>query len=100
MGRQAHTSQVGYDDCVIFNEGFRERHPHIASVAEAMEKYDGGPLAAKADVLSAASHRHLLCIKRLRPRTNGHDDPLAQCRCRELPVVLRMTSYVAGGSPD
>ena len=38
MGRQAHASQVGNDDCVIFNEDFRERHPHIASVAEAMEK--------------------------------------------------------------
>jgi hypothetical protein len=30
--------------------------------------------------LSAVSHRHLLCIKRLRPRANSHDDPLAQCR--------------------
>ena len=38
MGRQAHASQVGNDYGVIFNEGFRERHPHVASVAEAMEK--------------------------------------------------------------
>src|SRR5262249_5594268 len=97
MRRQAHASQVGNDDCVIFNEGFRERDPHIASVPEAMEKKDGGPLAADADVLTAASHRHLLCIKRLRPRANSHDDPRARCRRRELPVVLRMIPYVGAG---
>jgi hypothetical protein len=27
--------------------------------------------------LSAAGHRHLFCSKRLRPRTNRHDDALS-----------------------
>jgi hypothetical protein len=41
-----------------------------------MKKKDGWSLAAKADVLSAASHRYLLCSKRLRPRADRHDDVL------------------------
>ena len=76
MGRQAHASQVGNDDGVVFNERIGERHPHIAGVAEAMKKQDGRSFAAEANVLRAVRHRHLLCSKRLRPSANRHDDVL------------------------
>jgi hypothetical protein len=38
MGRQAHASQVGNDDSVVFSERIGERPPHIAGVAEAVKK--------------------------------------------------------------
>jgi hypothetical protein len=80
MGRQAHAAQVGNDDSVIFNQRLGEGHPHIAGVVEAMKKQDGRSSAAEANVLSPASHRHLLCSKRFRPRANRHDEVLSTCR--------------------
>jgi hypothetical protein len=80
MGRQAHAAQVGNDDSVIFNQRLGEGHPHIAGVVEAMKKQDGRSSAAEANVLSPASHRHLLCSKRFRPRANRHDKVLSTCR--------------------
>jgi hypothetical protein len=85
MGRQAHASQVGNDDSVVFNERIGERHPHIAGIAEAMKKQDGRSLAAEANVLSAASHRYLLGTKSLRPNVNRHDDVLQSLRLRTAP---------------
>ena len=41
------------------SSAFWERHPHIAGVAEAMKKQDGGrSFAAEANVLRAVRHRH------------------------------------------
>jgi hypothetical protein len=61
---------------VAVNERVGERHPHIAGVAEAMKKQDSWSFSAEANILSAASHRHLLCSKRLRPSANRHADVL------------------------
>jgi hypothetical protein len=85
MGRQAHAAQVGNDDGVIADQRVRERHPHVAGVAEAVEKQDGRSFAANADVLAAARHRHLPCVEGAGPGANRHDESvLSRNRRKEL----------------
>jgi hypothetical protein len=61
---------------VVLDQRIGERHPHIACVAEAVKKYDGWSFATEANILSPTRHRHLLCVKCLRPRAKWHDDVL------------------------
>ncbi len=50
MRREAHAAQVGNDDGMIPNEIARQRRPHVAGVAEAVQHDDCRPLAANPNV--------------------------------------------------
>src|SRR5580700_10477727 len=51
---------------MVFHQDLGERNPHVAGIAKSVQQ-DRRALAAKADVLSAAAHRHLLALKNSGP---------------------------------
>ena len=71
MRRQSHAAQIGHDDRVIADQDGRERRPHVASVAKAMQQQNGGAFAAdahmkcggfRADVGGAKARRERLDV--------------------------------------
>jgi hypothetical protein len=50
MRRQSHAAKIGNDDGEVRHQRLRERHPHVAGVAEAVNQDDGGTVPAQADM--------------------------------------------------
>ena len=70
-------------------------------LAEAMKKQDGRSVAAETNILSAASHRHLLCGKPLRQGANPHNDVLRSVPpLVTSPLVIEPSSEMVGGGRD
>ena len=63
MRRETHAAEIGNDHRMIASERRRDRRPHVAGVAKAVQKDDGGPVAAGAEVDRRAVRRDVLQAK-------------------------------------
>src|SRR5580658_3638248 len=53
---------------MVLHQDLGERQPHVAGIAKSVQQQHRRAAAAKADVLRAAAHRHLLAVKSRGPR--------------------------------
>lgn len=63
MGRQPHAAKIWHNHCVLLRERLGERHPHVARVAETMQKHDSRARASDTDVLRTVAYRHLFGVE-------------------------------------
>ncbi len=58
--RQAHAAQVGHDDAMVLRQCARQRRPHVARIAEAVQQHDRRAVATDAHVQARAVDLDLL----------------------------------------
>src|SRR5258708_8935962 len=80
MGGQAHAAEIRHDDRVVLDEHLRQRRPHVARVAEAVQQDDRRPLPSDANMKTGAVGLHHLRAESRRKVLDPRDGGRGQSR--------------------
>src|SRR5580692_1401386 len=86
---------------MVFHQDLGERNPHVAGIAKSVQQQDRRAVAAKADVLSAAAHGHLLVAKSRGPRPAAcHASSPMNCRVSIAGFAVTSKALEAYGADE